>query len=462
MQKKQQHQPVYPVWQVFTSILVGLATGIVLLVVLSRSHCQALSQVLTPSAFGIQLSPGSAGLSGLAPALNEHMNLLVMGVDSNGRGTQRYVGTRSDMMMIVSLDPARKRVGLVSIPRDSRVAIEGHGTDKINSAYAFGGPDLAVATVRKTFLVQIDHYVVLDTEGLKTLVQALGPVQVVVEKAMHYRDRSAGLNIDLQPGVNSLDAAQAEEYVRFRHDALGDIGRVERQQWFLRQLASKLKEPQIILKLPALIGFARDNVVTDLTAQDMFKLVSFLKDVQPTQMETATLRGVPAMIGGGSYWLVDMDQARVTLQRLVGTGLLAVSPAEQENGTATARVPKEGSVVSPVTVAIKYPRGAEETAARIESLLNNSGYRVGCKWQTQLSDCRHEQITQSSERADDPQTDDLRRKLPELATWPIVLSMEANPAADFVLVIPASRIKGTIPGALTSSVGRNLVSGAVQ
>lgn len=407
---------------------------------------------------------GFAGLPGL-PVLSERMNLLVMGVDSNGKGSQRFLGTRSDTMMIVSLEPSKHKVGLVSIPRDSRVEIPGHGTDKINAAHALGGPEMSVSTVRNTFLVQIDHYVVVDTQGLKTLFEALGPVQILVEKPMHYRDRTAGLYVNLEPGLQTLDPVQAEEYVRFRHDAMGDLGRMDRQQWFLRQIAHKLREPQIILKLPELIAFARDNVVTDMTAEDMVKAVAFLKDIQPTQIETAKLPGDSATITGGSYWLPDMERSRVVLQRLVGTGLLSAQAQGLENQGQSSEQKRmdepnstgsQMSVVKPISVSIRYPRGAEDTAVRVEKVLSSCGYVVRYKWQVPDAECQHEQINQNSERADEEQTTALRRNLPEVGSWPVVLSIDSKPLSDFTLVLSPSTSIVSATNVLTMPVGRHI------
>lgn len=460
---RQPYQSVYPFWQTFLAILVGVATGFIALLILSRTHGQAFSHSLTErrSAFGAAQAGSGAGFPSFPglPVLNERMNLLVMGVDSNGKGTQRFLSTRSDTMMIVSCNPAGKKVGLVSIPRDSRVEIVGHGTDKINSAHAFGGPELAVSTVRSTFLVQIDHYVVVDTQGLKTLFEALGPVEILVEKPMHYRDRAAGLTVDLEPGRQILDPVQAEEYVRFRHDALGDIGRMERQQWFLRQVARKLREPQIILKLPELVAFARDNVVTDLTAPEMVKVVSFLKDITPTQVETATLPGSSATIGGGSYWLPNMEQIRIVLGRLVGTGMISplATGAEAESGNEkTLETTSDTSVVTPISVSIKYPRGADETARKAEAVLTSCGYVVRYKWQCAVGDCQHEQIIQNSARADEEQTIALRKNLPDVANWPVVLAIDARPATDFTLVISPSTSVSKSANSLASPLGRHI------
>src|SRR5439155_16504002 len=145
-----------------------------------------------------------------------------------------------------------------------------------------------------------------------------GPVEVLVEKSMKYRDRAGHLDVDLKPGLQVLDPVQAEEYVRFRHDAMGDIGRIERQQWFLRQVAHKMKEPQVLLKLPQLVSFVHDYVETDLSVEDMARLFSFLKDFDPKQVETAMLPGTPATIGGCSYWLHDPAATQIVFTKMLG------------------------------------------------------------------------------------------------------------------------------------------------
>ncbi len=258
----------------------------------------------------------------LWPKLEKRMNVLLMGVDSNGRDTERFTGCRSDTMMIASLDPKSHKVSLVSLPRDSRVRIaDNHGVDKINAAHALGGPELAVKTVSGDFGVPIDHYIVIDVQGLKKVFEVLGPVDVVVEKPMHYRDRAGHLNIALEPGVVTMDAAKLEEYVRFRHDAKGDIGRIERQQWFMRQVKKKLEEPQVLLKLLDLFKLAGDYVRTDLSCEEMAKLAAFSKEIKPSQIQTAMLPGIGTTIYGGSYWLPEPESAAIVLHRLLGSPL---------------------------------------------------------------------------------------------------------------------------------------------
>jgi polyisoprenyl-teichoic acid--peptidoglycan teichoic acid transferase len=417
--------------------VVGVSAGFGFLMFTGKPHNAALSNSLTTNgqvltAQAVQ-NPASI-FSGVLPSLDQRTTILLMGVDSNGKDCERWVGTRSDTMILLNLDPHAHRVSVVSIPRDTKVKVaNNHGTNKINAAHALGGPQLAVATIRESFGVPIDHYVGIDTSGLKKLFEELGPVEVYVEKAMKYRDRAGHLNVDLQPGRQVLDPVQAEEYVRFRHDAMGDIGRIERQQWFLRQVAHKVKEPQVLLKLPALVSFMNDYVETDLAVDDMARIYSFLKDFDPKQVETAMLPGTPATIGGCSYWVHDPDASQIVFSKLLGVAPQIDLAAYDE--TAEPAIVPVVDTTKPLSVAIKYPRGAEEVARRMETLLTNSGFDVRYKWQVASSDCSHSQIVENSGRPDAQTIAGIYRDIPDLAGWPVVLSVQSRPDTDLTLVI---------------------------
>ena len=394
----------------------------------------------------------------LLPTLDHNMNILCMGVDSNGRHAQRFLNTRSDTMMLVHIDTDLKRVGIVSIPRDSRVKLPGpHGIDKINSAHALGGAEMAVEAVKEAFAVPIDHYVVVDTEGLKKLFEALGPMEIMVEKRMRYRDRAAGLHVDLEPGLQTLSPKQVEEYVRFRHDPKGDIGRIERQQWFMRQVSKKLKEPAVLLKLPDLFKFANEYVVTDMNAEEMAKVANFGKDIQPQQVQTATLPGHAEYIHGGSYWIPDPEACSVVFSRMLNE---KISVAEQEekkqeygSDAATAATTYSDDSERPVRITIKYPRGQEQEARSLETALNGLGYKVRYIMRGDTADCQHEQIVQMSYRADNALTETLKEKLPQLTSWPVNVMVEPHSSMDLTLVLaPCTRL-GLAPKAETEAEG---------
>ena len=269
------------------------------------------------------------------------------------------------------------------------------------------------------------------------MFELVGPVQVLVEKTMHYQDHTAHLDVELEPGLQTLNAEQTEQYVRFRHDLRGDIGRIERQQWFLRQVAQKLREPQILLKLPQLIAISQEYVKTDLSPEDIAALVAFLKDIQATQVETATLPGNAATIGGGSYWLPDMDGCRVVFDRMLNPVVgESESPdmlaSEAQAADTDAAAAGQGKILN---VALKYPPGAEQIANSFEGALIAAGYKVKYKWQVDRADRQHEQLVENSARTDQKHTVALKKCLPQLANCRVHVVPDTHGSIDYTLVI---------------------------
>lgn len=406
------------------------------------------------SSFSTNFSSGVSKIS-VGPHLEKRMNLLLMGVDSNGRHSQRFTNTRSDTMMVASVDPETKTVGLISIPRDSRVRIaDGHGMDKINAAHALGGPELAMQTVEEDFGIDIDHYVVIDVQGLKKLFEILGPADVLVEKRMRYTDHAAGLHVALDPGMQTLTPAQMEEYVRFRHDQRGDLGRIERQQWFLRQVSQKLHEPQVVLKLPQLFSLASEYVVTDLPIEDMAKLAAFGKDIKPNQVKTAMLPGKATFVHGGSYWIPDAYGSAIVFNRLLGTnlteseagrGLTATNeqatdaPDEAYAATVDTKYGVSGRTTLPTAdkavITIKYAKGTESASRKLEKELTAKGYRVKYVMRVDNSDCAHEQLQQTSIRADNDMTDKLIADVPLFKSWAVNIMLDQRASQDFTIIV---------------------------
>ena len=188
------------------------------------------------------------------PFSPRRQNILLLGVDSNGEGTDMWKGTRSDTIMVVNIDPKTHTIKAISIPRDSKVYLpDNKGVQKINSAHALGGVNLVKKTLKETFGIKIDKYIIVHDEAVEHVVDALGGIPIYVEKPMKYHDWAGHLHIDLNKGENLLNGKQAVGYLRYRKDGLGDIGRTQRQQWFMRSLFEKLHSPQIITKIPQTI-----------------------------------------------------------------------------------------------------------------------------------------------------------------------------------------------------------------
>ena len=156
--------------------------------------------------------------------LSGKKNIVVMGCD-----IRKDDAGRSDTLFVVMMDKSDKKAALLSVPRDTRVKIKGHGWDKINSAFAYGGHKLTQETVQNFLGIKLHNYVVVDFQGFKGLVDAVGGVDINVEKRMYYYDPYANFEIDLRPGNQHMDGKTAMQYVRYR-DEEGDIGRIRRQQ----------------------------------------------------------------------------------------------------------------------------------------------------------------------------------------------------------------------------------------
>ncbi|SER95339.1 LCP family protein [Corynebacterium cystitidis] len=158
-------------------------------------------------------------------------------------GTGGEVGpSRTDTIMVLHI-PTVGEATLVSIPRDSLVTIPGYGEDKINAAFAYGGPKLLSTTVEQETGLRIDHYMEIGMGGLAGIVDAIGGVEICVEEPIF--DPLAAL--DVQPGCQNLDGATALGYVRTRATAQGDIDRVARQRQFFGALVGKLTSPVTFL-----------------------------------------------------------------------------------------------------------------------------------------------------------------------------------------------------------------------
>lgn len=236
----------------------------------------------------------------MAKKSTHDINILLLGVDErNGdRG-------RSDTMMLLNYNAVWGTLHLMSIPRDTRVSLPGHGNQKINAAYAYGGPDLAKQAVGQLTGLYVDYYMKVNFNGFSGVVDALGGVDINVKQRMYYKDPYQNLVIDFKPGLQHMNGDQALEYVRWRGDASADLGRVQRQRDFLNAAMGKALNPLSSYRIPGLlIALARctDTDIPVLMRPGITSSVSlaYLKGVQ-----TATMPGTTATIGDGSYVLAD-------------------------------------------------------------------------------------------------------------------------------------------------------------
>ena len=238
-------------------------------------------------------------------------NIVVMGCDSRKGDTGR-----SDTLFVVMMDPDNKGASLLSIPRDTRVKIKGHGWDKINAAYAYGGHELTRNTVRDLLGIRIDNYVVIDFQGFKDLVDVIGGIDINVEKRMYYYDPYDNFKIDLHPGLQHMDGKTAIQYVRYR-DAEGDIGRIRRQQKFILAMYKKITSANMLVRIPSLAKQIMSMIRTDMDMKDMLAMGKALHDMMEAGgLKMAMVPGTTKYIGGISYWLPDIPKMRQLMARM--------------------------------------------------------------------------------------------------------------------------------------------------
>lgn len=317
----------------------------------------------------------------ISEPLTSPINILVLGSDisyNRGRPDDKSP-TRSDTMMLARLDPVNKVVNVLSIPRDTRVLIPDHRYhDKINAAFAYGGEKMARRVVANLVGSPVHHYIALKVNGLINMVDILGGVEIDVERNMRYVDRTAKLDIDIKKGRQVLNGKQAHHYIRFRHDEIGDIGRVQRQQKFINALTAKLLNPAILVKLPQLVEAARENIMTDMSDKELLKLANFARKIQRENIKMVMLPGRFGNIGGASYWLMDEEGAKEIITNMFPDSVYAVNPNDttpdyqQDPNTPVDPLPGKRRYRITVLNGSNEPRLASKTAR----MLREKGWSV--------------------------------------------------------------------------------------
>lgn len=243
------------------------------------------------------------------PIAKEPINILLLGSDAR----KKEESARADTIIIARVNPATKKIQMVSIPRDTRVKIADKDYyDKINAANALGGPELMIRTVEDFTGLSMHHYAEIHFWGFRRLVDALGGIKINVEKPLVDKKTRFGI----AAGYQLMDGDRALNYVRFRHDSEGDFGRIGRQQKFFYALIDESWQIKSIFKLPTLVNIVADNIQTDMTTREMFELANMFKLVKRKDIEMVTLPGVPKNINGVSYVIPDEEKINQILDSI--------------------------------------------------------------------------------------------------------------------------------------------------
>jgi len=281
------------------------------------------------------------------------INVLLLGIDARPGETK----ARSDTMILASIDTSNKKVGLISIPRDTRIK-DGEDYQKINAYNFLGGPELAKEKVEELLGVPVHYYALTNFSGFKDVIDILGGVTIDVDKRMYKPSE----DIDLQPGVQRLDGAEALAYCRYRSDALGDIARIQRQQGFLKAVASELMQSSTLAKLPRLIPKINQYISTDIPLSSLLRIARAAEQFQQGQSQMVA-QALPGWFyndpdTGASYWLVDEAKLPGMVNKVLNgetVDFIEGTIANQEPKT-----PKKNTVKPPVVVEPEPPDSTGE------------------------------------------------------------------------------------------------------
>jgi len=303
-----------------TGVALLSATAGALLAV-SLSSTSLLQARLRPEDQGTFNAEGITGGNMSLPQLTRPVNLLIIGTkvlqteaggELEASGHDPVVNSLdglSDSMLLVRFEPETKDLKVLSIPRDTRTEIEGYGETKINEANRLGGPGLTARTVSNLLDgVGIDRYIRVNVLAVEKLVDVLGGVQLYVPRDMKYTDATQHLYIDLKQGDQRLNGEQALQFLRFRYDDLGDIGRIQRQQILMRALIEQAISPMTLVRLPKILSVVQDYIDTNLSIEELVALLNFASGMTREEAQMLMLPGnfnSPESPFAPSYWLPD-------------------------------------------------------------------------------------------------------------------------------------------------------------
>lgn len=266
----------------------------------------------------------------------DNISILFIGIDDSEKRDQGSDHSRSDALMLMTLNKKDKSVKLLSIPRDSYVYIpEVNKEDKITHAHAFGGPKATIETIEELFDIPVDYYVRMNFNAFIDVVDALGGIdlEVNIPYAFYEKDENDKKSIYLEPGYHHLNGREALALARTRkHDT--DVARGERQQDILQAIANKALSASSFTKYDDVITAIGDNMTTNLTFDDMKSLFTYFAGGMP-EIENLTLKGADDKSTGIYYYIVDeesLEEIKQTLKSHLGL-IPAASTKKSEIGS---------------------------------------------------------------------------------------------------------------------------------
>jgi polyisoprenyl-teichoic acid--peptidoglycan teichoic acid transferase len=312
------------------------------------------------------------------PEVSKPVNILLLGIKtnlsdvktSNGRERKKTgydaevdsLEGLSDTMMLLRFDPQTQRTIIMGIPRDTKIDRTGHGTEKINAVDSQSGPAAAAKEVSKVLGgVAVDRYIRVNNLGVAKLVDELGGVTVTVPKDIKYQDDSQHFYVNLKAGKQHLDGMKLLGLLRYRHDANGDIGRMQRQQMVFKALLEQSLNPMTITRIPQLFSVIQRQVDTNLTVEELLALSGFSMQNGKSKMQMLMMPGDYNGDGkhGTSYWIPNEKGIQNMMARYFDHGTISIEQTKVEN----------------LRVNIQDTSYFPDATARLVKRLNKAGYQ---------------------------------------------------------------------------------------
>lgn len=246
------------------------------------------------------------------PRFDGYTNILILGIDE-GAGDLEGEGQSADTIFVLSFSNDTGKSRLISIPRDTWVDMRSSGAGRIGNMYQLGGASLMVRQVSALLNIPIHQYIIIDMGTFADLINVLGGLDVYVEEDMDYDDDASGLSIHLKQGYQHLDGDAAQKYLRFKGEKLGDVGRIQRQQKFVKALYEKVLQFETIPKLPAIADIFRNRLTTSAEIFDSAHLANVLRHMS-SEIPTTTM--LPGTSSGDGVWMPDVNAIDIKIAEL--------------------------------------------------------------------------------------------------------------------------------------------------
>ena len=239
------------------------------------------------------------------PKFESYTNVLILGVDDSAE-------PEADTILLLSFSNETGKVRIISIPRDTMITSR-NVSGKIGELYGRGGANFLVREVSKMLGVPIHQYVIIDMQTFAELIDVLGGLDIYVEENMDYEDEAAGLSIHIGQGYQHLSGEDVQKYLRWRGEKLGDMGRVQRQQKFIKALYAKVLQLETLPKLPAIADIFRNKMETSAEIFDSAHLANVLRKMNSDPPTTLLLPGSENVDGA---WVPNVAEIEARMSEL--------------------------------------------------------------------------------------------------------------------------------------------------